>query len=429
MSKPALNPDTDLAEYMAVLGEQARAAAAELRLATSEQKKQTLHYMATAIREAKEDILAANAIDMGKAEIKGISGSFLDRLKLDAGRIDGIAVGLEDIAALPEPVGSVDEIWTQPNGLKFSKVRVPIGVIGMIYESRPNVTADAGALCVKSGNACILRGGSEGINSSRAIHQALIYGLEKAGLSSNAIQLIATTDRTAVGHLLGGLNSSVDLIIPRGGKSLIARVQSDARVPVLAHLEGLCHTYIHAGADLDKAEAIILNAKLRRTGVCGSTETMLIDAQIAQTALPRLAIALAEKGCELRGDKASQLLHSAIKPAADNDYFTEHLAPILNIRIVENIDAALTHIAHYGSGHTDSIVTEDKTAANRFLRDVDSAICMHNTSTQFADGGQFGFGAEIGIATGRLHARGPVGAQHLTTYKYQVEGDGHVRPL
>ena len=429
MSKPALNPDTDLTEYMAVLGEQARAAAAELRLATSEQKKQALHYMATAIREAKEDILAANAIDMGKAEIKGISGSFLDRLKLDAGRIDGIAVGLEDIAALPEPVGSVDEIWTQPNGLKFSKVRVPIGVIGMIYESRPNVTADAGALCVKSGNACILRGGSEGINSSRAIHQALIYGLEKAGLSSNAIQLIATTDRTAVGHLLGGLNSSIDLIIPRGGKSLIARVQRDARVPVLAHLEGLCHTYIHAGADLDKAEAIILNAKLRRTGVCGSTETMLIDAQIAQTALPRLAKALAEKGCELRGDKASQLLHSAIKPAADNDYFTEHLAPILNIRIVENIDAALTHIAHYGSGHTDSIVTEDKTAATRFLRDVDSAICMHNTSTQFADGGQFGFGAEIGIATGRLHARGPVGAQHLTTYKYQVEGDGHVRPL
>ena len=429
MSKPVLNPDTDLAEYMAVLGEQARAAAAELRLAPSEQKKQALHYMATAIREAKEDILAANAIDMGKAEIKGISGSFLDRLKLDAGRIDGIAVGLEDIAALPEPVGSVDEIWTQPNGLKFSKVRVPIGVIGMIYESRPNVTADAGALCVKSGNACILRGGSEGINSSRAIHQALIYSLEKAGLPSNAIQLIATTDRTAVGHLLGGLNSSVDLIIPRGGKSLIARVQSDARVPVLAHLEGLCHTYIHAGADLDKAEAIILNAKLRRTGVCGSTETMLIHAQIAQTALPRLAKALAEKGCELRGDKASQLLHSAIKPAADNDYFTEHLAPILNIRIVENIDAALTHIAHYGSGHTDSIVTEDKTAATRFLRDVDSAICMHNTSTQFADGGQFGFGAEIGIATGRLHARGPVGAQHLTTYKYQVEGDGHVRPL
>ena len=429
MSIPATNPDTDLAAYMASLGEQARSAAAELRLATSEQKTQALQNMADEIRNAQKDILTANAVDMDKAEKKGISGSFLDRLKLDAGRIEGIAIGLEEIAALAEPVGSVDETWTQPNGLKFSKVRVPIGVIGMIYESRPNVTADAGALCVKSGNACILRGGSEGINSSRAIHQALTLGLEKAGLPTNAIQLIGTTDRAAVGELLGGLNGSVDLIIPRGGKSLIARVQSDARVPVLAHLEGLCHTYIHSEADLDKAEAIILNAKLRRTGVCGSTETMLIDTAIAQTALPRLATALADKGCELRGDKASQLLQPVIKPAADNDYFTEHLAPILNIRIVENIDAALTHIAHYGSGHTDSIVTEDKDAAARFLRDVDSAICMHNTSTQFADGGQFGFGAEIGIATGRLHARGPVGAQHLTTYKYQVEGDGQVRPL
>jgi glutamate-5-semialdehyde dehydrogenase len=350
-------------------------------------------------------------------------------LELNEARIEGIAVGLEEIAALPEPVGSIDETWTQPNGLEFAKVRVPIGVIGMIYESRPNVTADAGALCVKSGNACILRGGSEGINSSRAIHAALIAGLEKAGLLAHAIQLIATTDRSAVGHLLGGLEGCVDLIIPRGGKSLISRVQSDARVPVLAHLEGLCHTYIHAKADLDKAEAIILNAKLRRTGVCGSTETMLIDASIAQTALPRLATALIEKGCELRGDKAGQLIEPAIKPAADNDYFTEHLAPILNIRIVENINEALNHIAHYGSGHTDSIVTEDIDAAARFLRDVDSAICMHNTSTQFADGGQFGFGAEIGIATGRLHARGPVGAQHLTTYKYQVRGDGQVRPL
>jgi len=426
---PVFNPDSDLTDYMGQLGQQARKAAAALRLATSQQKTHALKLMADEIRKAQTDILTANAIDMANAEAKGISGSFLDRLKLDAGRVEGIAIGLEEIAALPEPVGSVDEQWTQPNGLKFSKVRVPIGVIGMIYESRPNVTADAGALCVKSGNACILRGGSEGANSSRAIHTALMRGLEIAGLPTEAIQLIATTDRTAVGHLLGGLDGSVDLIIPRGGKSLIARVQSDARVPVLAHLEGLCHTYIHSGADLDKAEAIILNAKLRRTGVCGSTETMLVDSTIAQTALPRLAAALTDKGCELRGDKTSLLLHSAIKPAADNDYFTEHLAPILNIRVVENIDAALTHIAHYGSGHTDSIVTEDKDAAARFLRDVDSAICMHNTSTQFADGGQFGFGAEIGIATGRLHARGPVGAQHLTTYKYQVEGDGQIRPL
>ena len=429
MQIPALNPEHDLAEYMQGLGAQARAAAAKLRLATSEQKTRALALMADEIRKAQPEILAANAVDMSNAETKGISGSFLDRLKLDAGRVEGVAIGLEEIAALPEPVGSVDEHWAQPNGLKFSKVRVPIGVIGMIYESRPNVTADAGALCIKSGNACILRGGSEGVNSSRAIHQALLRGLEKAGLPPHAIQLIATTDRAAVGHLLGGLNGSIDLIIPRGGKSLISRVQTDARVPVLAHLEGLCHTYIHEAADLNKAEAIILNAKLRRTGVCGSTETMLVDQAAAQTALPRLATALAEKGCELRGDKASQSLHSAIKPAADNDYFTEHLAPILNIRIVENIDAALAHIEHYGSGHTDSIVTEDKDAAARFLRDVDSAICMHNTSTQFADGGQFGFGAEIGIATGRLHARGPVGAQHLTTYKYQVEGDGQVRPL
>ena len=429
MSLSLQNPDIDLTEYMASLGQQAREAAATLRLATSEQKTHALQLMADKIRKSQADILAANVIDMEKAETKGISGSFLDRLKLDTGRVKSIAIGLEEIAALPEPVGSVDEQWTQPNGLKFSKVRVPIGVIGMIYESRPNVTADAGALCVKSGNACILRGGSEGENSSQAIHQALMQGLEKAGLPTESIQLIATTDRAAVGHLLGGLKGSVDLIIPRGGKSLISRVQSDARVPVLAHLEGLCHTYIHADADLDKAEAIIINAKLRRTGVCGSTETMLVDAKIAQSVLPRLANVLTEKGCELRGDKASQLLQSDIKPAADNDYFTEHLAPILNIRIVENIDAALAHIAHYGSGHTDSIVTEDKGAAQRFLRDVDSAICMHNTSTQFADGGQFGFGAEIGIATGRLHARGPVGAQHLTTYKYQVEGDGQVRPL
>lgn len=430
MMQPSIdNPNDDLAAYMEQLGHKAREAAATLRLATSEQKAQALKNMALEVRSAAEDILTANVEDMRKAELKGTSGSFLDRLKLDSERIEAMAVGLEDIAALNDPVGSIDDAWMQPNGLKFSKVRVPIGVIGMIYESRPNVTADAGALCVKSGNACILRGGSEGANSSRAIHQAIIKGLMSVDLPAAAIQLIATTNRTAVGHLLGGLNGNIDLIIPRGGKSLISRVQSDARVPVLAHLEGLCHTYIHEGADLDKAEAIILNAKLRRTGVCGSTETMLLDKNIAAHALPRLANALLENGCELRGDKASQLLHSAIKPAADNDYFTEHLAPILNIRIVEDIDAAMTHISYYGSGHTDSIVTEDKSAAARFLKDVDSSICIHNASTQFADGGQFGFGAEIGIATGRLHARGPVGAQHLTTYKYCVEGDGQVRPL
>jgi len=428
MSTIVLNPDTNLVGYMNTLGEQARFAADALRLVSSERKTHALQFMADEIRKTEPDIIAANAIDMTKAKAKDISGSFLDRLKLDPSRVESMAVGLEEIAALPEPVGSIDETWKQPNGLKFSKVRVPIGVIGMIYESRPNVTADAGTLCLKSGNACILRGGSESANSNRAIHNALLRGLEKAGLPANSIQLINTTDRAAVGHLLGGLNACIDLIIPRGGKSLISRVQTDARVPVLAHLEGLCHSYIHKDADIDKAEAIILNAKLRRTGVCGSTETLLMDSRIAQKALPRIASALSEKGCELRGDKASQFLHTTIKPAADNDYFTEHLAPILNIRIVENIDAALAHIAKYGSGHTDCIITENEEAAGHFLRDVDSAICMHNTSTQFADGGEFGFGAEIGIATGRLHARGPVGAQHLTTYKYHVQGDGQVRP-
>jgi len=351
-----------------------------------------------------------------------------DRLKLDRGRIDSIAVGLESIAALPEPVGFIDETWTQPNGLKFSKVRIPIGVIGMIFESRPNVTADAGALCVKSGNACILRGGSESKNSNQSIHTALVAGLEKAGLPGDAIQLVATTDRTAVGELLGGLNGSVDLIIPRGGKSLIARVQSDARIPILAHLEGLCHTYIHQEANETMALDVILNAKMRRTGVCGSTETVLIDSTIAPTILPKLAEKLQQSGCEIRGCKASQLLSQHIIPAADNDYYTEHLAAIINMRIVKGIDEALTHIATYGSGHTDSIITDSGKAAKRFLRDIDSAICMHNASTQFADGGEFGFGAEIGIATGRLHARGPVGAQHLTTYKYTVQGDGHIRP-
>ena len=423
-----LNADSDLQAYMADLGTRARIAAKTLRLASSAQKSSALTAMATAIRSTENDILAANKIDMDKGAAKGLSAAMLDRLKLDSARVAGIASGLDAIAALPEPVGSVDESWSQPNGLKFNKVRVPIGVIGMIYESRPNVTADAGGLCVKSGNACILRAGSESANSSAAIHKALVAGLEDAALPADAIQLIATTDRAAVGHLLGGLNESVDLIIPRGGKSLIARVQKDARVPVLAHLEGLCHSYVHQGADINKALSVVMNAKMRRTGVCGSTETVLIDEAIAQSFLPKLAAQLHEAGCEMRGDKASQLLSADIIPAADNDYFTEHLAAIINLRIVSGIDEALAHIDIHGSGHTDCILTEDGAAATRFLRDVDSAIVMHNSSTQFADGGEFGFGAEIGIATGRLHARGPVGAQHLTTYKYTVQGDGHTRP-
>ena len=298
----------------------------------------------------------------------------------------------------------------------------------MIYESRPNVTADAGALCLKSGNACILRGGSESAKSNHAIHDALSKGLETAGLPADAIQLISTTDRAAVGHLLSGLEAHVDLIIPRGGKSLIKRVQSDARVPVLAHLEGLCHSYVHSDADQAMALDVVVNAKMRRTGVCGSTETVLIDEAIANEFLPTLADKLSELGCEMRGGKNSQTIRSDIKSATEHDYFTEHLAPIVNIRIVENMDMALEHIAKYGSGHTDSIITDNLKAATHFLKDIDSAICMHNASTQFADGGEFGFGAEIGIATGRLHARGPVGAQHLTTYKYTVHGTGHTRP-
>ena len=426
-------PDTNLTEmnlegYMFELGKNARAASAKLRLTGSKTKSLALNKMAKEVRKASDDILRANFVDMKAAQAKGLSGAMLDRLELNPDRIEGIAAGLEAIATLPDPVGSVDETWTQPNGLAFSKVRVPIGVIGMIYESRTNVTADAGALCLKSGNACILRGGSESSNSNHAIHRALCAGLEDAKLPINAIQLISTTDRAAVGHLLSGLNNNVDLIIPRGGKSLIKRVQSDARVPVLAHLEGLCHTYIHSAAKEKMALEVILNAKMRRTGVCGSTETVLIDRAIAKTIVPKLADALNAVSCEIRGDEHCQALSSHIVPATHTDYLTEHLAAIINIRVVDDIDMALAHIATYGSGHTDCILTEDNDVAARFLRDIDSAICMHNTSTQFADGGEFGFGAEIGIATGRLHARGPVGAQHLTTYKYTVQGSGQIRP-
>ncbi len=418
-----------LSRYMADIGARARRAASSLRLASPESKNAALRAMAEHVRASKDDILSANARDMASGKEKGLSNAMLDRLMLDDARIDAVALGLEAIANLPDSVGTIDETWTQPNGLKFSKVRVPIGVIGMIYESRPNVTSDAGALCLKSGNACILRGGSESAHSSAALHKALIKGLDTAGLATDCIQLIATTDRAAVGHLLGGLDGCIDVIIPRGGKSLITRVQTDARVPVLAHLEGLCHTYIHSEADLDMASSLIINAKMRRTGVCGSTETLLVDSNIAKAFIPDIAGQLQDMGCEIRGcPDTFALMDQNITLASTEDFKTEHLAPILNIKIVADIDQALEHIAEYGSGHTDCIVTQDATAAARFLGQVDSAIVMHNTSTQFADGGEFGFGAEIGIATGRLHARGPVGAQHLTTYKYQVQGSGQVRP-
>ncbi len=420
--------DTQLKTYMNALGQSARKAARSLRLASTETKNLALNAMAREIELAQKDILSANDKDMKLTKQKGLSAAMLDRLKLDADRVKSIAKGIKDIAALPDPVGQSDENWTRPNGLAFSKIRVPIGVIGMIYESRPNVTADAGALCLKSGNACILRAGSESQYSSGAIHSALARGVKQAGLPEESVQLINTTDRAAVGLLLGGLDQAVDLIIPRGGKNLIARVQRDARVPVLAHLEGLCHSYIHAEADLEMARQILLNAKLRRTGVCGSTETLLIDTEITRKALPDIAQALIDAGCELRGDALACETHPGITLATETDYFTEHLAAILNIKTVAGIDAALDHIEHYGSGHTDAIITEKMEIAERFLRDVDSAIVIHNSSTQFADGGEFGFGAEIGIATGRLHARGPVGAQHLTTYKYAVRGNGQTRP-
>lgn len=417
-----------LESYMEALGAAARKSANTLRLTTTEQRNSALKFMAQDIRSAQDSIIAANKQDMKAGTAKGLSPAMLDRLALDNSRLESVAAGLEAIAALPDPVNAVDESWQRPNGLEFAKVRVPIGVIGMIYESRPNVTADAGALCLKSGNSCILRGGSEASNSNLAIHSAMASGLTRAGLDPNCIQYIGTMDRAAVGQLLGGLNGSVDLIIPRGGKNLIARVQTDARVPVLAHLEGLNHSYVHEGADLDKAVELILNAKLRRTGVCGSTETVLIDRAIADSAAPRIISSLVDKDCEIRGDADICSYSDAVTKASAEDFKTEHLAAILNMRIVDNIGEALAHIESHGSGHTDCIITEDHQAAEQFLRDVDSAICMHNASTQFADGGEFGFGAEIGIATGRLHARGPVGAQHLTTYKYRVIGNGHTRP-
>lgn len=416
-----------LESEMMALGAAARDAGTHLRLASETTRNSALMAMAKHINAAQDEILTANAEDMRAAAEKGVSAPLLDRLKLDADRIKGIASGLESIAALPDPIGAVETEWTQPNGLHFSKVRVPLGVIGMIYESRPNVTADAGGLCIKSGNACVLRGGSESFRSNKAIHTALRAGLVEAGLPETAINLVQTTDRAAVGHMLDGLNATIDLIIPRGGKGLVSRVQKEARVPVLAHEDGLNHSYVHKGAQIDLAVRVVENAKLRRTSVCGSTETVLVDEEIAATFLPALEDAIGDK-CELRADaRALQHLKTAI-PASEADFATEHLAPILNIRVVEDINAALAHIEKFGSGHTDAILTDDADAAQLFLDRVDSAIVLQNASTQYADGGEFGFGAEIGIATGRIHARGPVGAQHLTSYKYQVRGTGQTRP-
>jgi glutamate-5-semialdehyde dehydrogenase len=415
---------------MAALGRQAREAARALALASAETKNAALAAAAGELRQQTAAILDANARDL--AAVKSGEGratpAFLDRLALDPKRIEAMAKGLEEIAALPDPVGSVIASWTRPNGLKIERVRVPLGVVGIIYESRPNVTVDAGALCLKAGNAAILRGGSESHNSSRAIQLCLAHGLRAAGLPEAAVQLVPTTDREAVGLMLRGLDGAIDVIVPRGGKSLVARVQEEARVPVFAHLEGICHTYVDASADLGMAKAIAVNGKMRRTGVCGATETLLVDAAAPAGHLPALIAALIEAGCEVRGDAAAQAADSRVKPATQADWSTEYLDAIISVRTVRGVDDAVAHIQTYGSQHTDCIVAEDKRAAERFIARLDSAIVLHNASTQFADGGEFGMGAEIGIATGRLHARGPVGVEQLTTFKYVVHGSGQVRP-
>jgi glutamate-5-semialdehyde dehydrogenase len=417
----------DLAAEMNSIGIAARAAARELAIASNADKTTALREAAAAIRAAQADILAANRRDLDAARQAALSPAMLDRLLLDDARIAAMARGLEDVAALPEPVGKVLAAWTQPNGLRFQRVSVPLGVIGIIYESRPNVTADAGGLCLKAGNAAILRGGSESFHSSTAIATCLRRGVAAADLPEAAIQLVPTRDRDAVGHMLA-MAEHIDVIVPRGGKSLIARVQRDSRIPVLAHLEGLCHVYVDGAADLAKARAIVLNAKMRRTGVCGAAETLLVDRAAAATHLPPILADLRRAGCALRGDGATRALDPAIEPASEADWTTEYLDAILAVRVVDGVDGAIAHINRYGSHHTDAIVSEDAAAAERFLAEIDSAIVLVNASTQFADGGEFGMGAEIGIATGRLHARGPVGAEQLTTYKYVVRGDGQVRP-
>jgi glutamate-5-semialdehyde dehydrogenase len=418
----------DIAAAMADFGRNARSAARVLALATAKQKNRALVAMATAIRAEMPAILAANAEDIAEARASGLTGALLDRLTLNAARVEAMATGVEVIGRLNDPVGAVMDAWTRPNGMTIERVRVPLGVIGIIYESRPNVTADAGALCLKSGNAAILRGGSDSLRSSRAIHVALEQGLRAAGLPAAAIQLIPTRDRAAVGMMLGGLDGNIDVIVPRGGKGLVARVQAEARLPVFAHLEGVCHVYVDKAASLDMAKKIVLNAKMRRTGVCGAAETLLIDRAAAATHLKPLVMMLLDAGCEIRGDKPTQAVDKRVKPAMEEDWSAEYLDAIIAAALVDGVDEAIAHIERYGSHHTDAIVTDDPKAAEKFLAQVDSAIVLHNASTQFADGGEFGFGAEIGIATGRLHARGPVGVDQLTTFKYRIRGSGQIRP-
>ncbi len=413
---------------MLELGRRARTAARSLASTPGIQRNDALYAMARFIRQQTDEILADNQRDLEAAKQKNLKPSFVDRLTLDPGRVEAMSQGLEDIAALDDPVGKILAKWTRPNGMEISRIAVPIGVIGIIFESRPNVTADAGGLCLKSGNAAILRGGTDSFHSTAAIANCLSYGLAEAGLDPNCIQTLPTADRAAVGDMLTGLGGTIDLIVPRGGKSLVARVQADARVPVFSHLEGICHVFVDRDADLAMACDIALNAKMRRTGVCGSAETILVDAAIAATALPALISTLSAAGCEIRGDAATMRADQRVKPASEADWSTEYLDAIVSMKVVDGVDAAMDHIARYGSQHTDSIITANQKTAEYFLLGLDSAIVLHNASTQFADGGEFGFGAEIGIATGKLHARGPVGVEQLTTFKYQVRGSGQIRP-
>jgi glutamate-5-semialdehyde dehydrogenase len=417
-----------LAATMRQIGGAARETAHALALASSARKNRALAGMAKAIRAASAAILAANEEDRAEAKSRGATPAFLDRLTLDRGRVAAMAAGVDTIRKLKDPVGAIMASWRRPNGMRIERVRVPLGVVGVIYESRPNVTADAGALCLKAGNAAILRGGSESFRSNQAIHAALVKGLTDAGLPPAAIALVPTREREAVGMMLAGLNGAIDVIVPRGGKDLVGRVQTEARVPVFAHLEGVCHVYVDGKAKLDMAKSIVRNAKLRRTGVCGAAETLLVDRAGADKFLAPLIAMLLEAGCEIRGDAAVQAVDPRVKPASKDDWSTEYLDAILTVGVVDGVDAAIAHIERYGSHHTDAIVTENKKAAEKFLREVDSAIVLHNASTQFADGGEFGFGAEIGIATGRLHARGPVGVEQLTSFKYRIRGSGQTRP-
>lgn len=413
---------------MTALGIAARSAATQLATTSGDLRNAALAAAAAALRSSSDAIMTANERDMDAGRERGLSGAMLDRLMLDASRIEAMAAGIEAIIDLPDPVGRILDEWDRPNGLHIQRVAVPLGVIGIIYESRPNVTADAAALCIKSGNAVILRGGSESFHSSTAIYECLQAGLVAAQMPRDAVQMVPTTDRAAVGFLLSSMAEWVDVVVPRGGKNLIKRVQDEARVPVIGHLEGICHVYLHAGADIAMARDVVLNAKMRRTGICGAAETVLIDRACAESIVPPVAAALDEAGCEIRGDaEVCNILPDAVA-ASDDDWSTEYLDAVIAMRVVDGIDTAVEHIRSYGSGHTESIVTADDDAAEKFLRDVDSAIVLRNASTQFADGGEFGMGAEIGIATGRIHARGPVGAEQLTSYKYVVRGDGQVRP-